>query len=371
MSQEYTPVEWVDETATTQGTTINKERLDQMQTAHHYADGFEEVDTVPSADPLVDYHKVVYCTADATFYRWDGSQWTKDVDDTTKALLEAHEADHSNPHAVTKAQVGLGNADNTSDADKPISTATQVALNLINGKIPAEASASNQLADKAFVNSSISTNTANFLGTYDAVTGLGFTQAEADLFTDPPDAATQTQVGARTATAVATAGKTATNNDYVFISVNKSTTIGNDWFWRFKYNGSAWVYEFTLNNSSFTAAQWATINSGLTASNVAKSVNGTLPDQNGAVVIPVGTALVKKSITLTAAGWSNNAQTVSITGLLADDDVLVAADPADYDDWNAAGVRAVSQAAGSITFECTAAPSTDLAGNVVIGRLGT
>ena len=104
---------------------------------------------------------------------------------------------------------------------------------------------------------------------------------------------------------------------------------------------------------------------------VVKSVNGELPDSAGAVVIPVGTALVKKSITLTAAGWVNDAQTVSIAGLLSDDDVLVAADPASYDDWNAAGVRAVSQAAGSITFECTATPSTDLAGNVVIGRLGS
>jgi hypothetical protein len=33
-----------------------------------------------------------------------------------------------NPHAVTQANVGLGNVDNTSDADKPVSTATQTAL---------------------------------------------------------------------------------------------------------------------------------------------------------------------------------------------------------------------------------------------------
>lgn len=269
MSQEYTPVEWVDETPTTQGTTINKARLDQMQTAHHYADGLKEVDSIPTENPGVSYHMVVYCTADSTIYRWDGTQWTKDVDDATKALLDAHIADRSNPHQVTKAQVGLGNADNTSDADKPISTATQEALNTINGKIPAAASASNQLADKDFVNSSISTNTANFLGTYDAVTGLGFTQAEADAFTDPPDASAQAAVGARIGTAVTSAGKTATNNDYVFISVNKSTTLDNDWFWRFKYNGAGWVYEFTLNNSSFTADQWAAINSGITASTVA------------------------------------------------------------------------------------------------------
>ena len=34
-----------------------------------------------------------------------------------------HLANKSNPHSVTKAQVGLGNASNTSDADKPVSTA--------------------------------------------------------------------------------------------------------------------------------------------------------------------------------------------------------------------------------------------------------
>lgn len=112
MTQQYTPVDWQDPAGGNPGTLINKARLDQMQTAHHYADGFEEVDTVPSASPGVSYHKMVYCTADSTFYRWDGSQWTKDVDDTTKALLEAHEADHANPHVVTKAQVGLGNVDN-------------------------------------------------------------------------------------------------------------------------------------------------------------------------------------------------------------------------------------------------------------------
>ena len=39
-----------------------------------------------------------------------------------------HAARTDNPHSVTKTQVGLGNVDNTSDADKPISTATQTAL---------------------------------------------------------------------------------------------------------------------------------------------------------------------------------------------------------------------------------------------------
>lgn len=43
--------------------------------------------------------------------------------------LETHINNKTNPHKVTKDQVGLGNVDNTSDANKPISNATQTALN--------------------------------------------------------------------------------------------------------------------------------------------------------------------------------------------------------------------------------------------------
>ena len=53
------------------------------------------------------------------------------TDNTNAALQElgAHKASAANPHGVTKAQVGLGNVDNTSDANKPVSTAQQTALN--------------------------------------------------------------------------------------------------------------------------------------------------------------------------------------------------------------------------------------------------
>lgn len=43
-------------------------------------------------------------------------------------VFEAHTSNTENPHGVTKAQLGLGNVNNTSDLDKPISTATQTAL---------------------------------------------------------------------------------------------------------------------------------------------------------------------------------------------------------------------------------------------------
>lgn len=43
--------------------------------------------------------------------------------------LTAHTGNTSNPHSVTKAQVGLGNVANLAPADMPVSTATQTALN--------------------------------------------------------------------------------------------------------------------------------------------------------------------------------------------------------------------------------------------------
>lgn len=52
--------------------------------------------------------------------------------DTDLTALETkvnqHIANKSNPHGVTKAQVGLGNADNTPDANKPVSTAQASAI---------------------------------------------------------------------------------------------------------------------------------------------------------------------------------------------------------------------------------------------------
>jgi hypothetical protein len=59
-----------------------------------------------------------------------------------RADLSHHLMDDSNPHQVTKAQVGLGNVDDTADVNKPISMATQTALDL--------------KADKTYVNEQVS-----------------------------------------------------------------------------------------------------------------------------------------------------------------------------------------------------------------------
>lgn len=65
------------------------------------------------------------------------SEITADID-AVQDNLTTHINNKTNPHEVTKAQIGLGNVDNTSDLDKPISTAVQAALDAIPSNIPDE-----------------------------------------------------------------------------------------------------------------------------------------------------------------------------------------------------------------------------------------
>lgn len=126
----------------------------------------------------------------------------------------------------------------------------------INALIPSQASTMNQLADKAFVNSSIASAAATFRGTYNLVTDLGLTTE-----------ATYAQIAAALATMMTAQSIDPDPNDYCFVQVPDDETQPTaiavvD---RYKYNGSSWAYEYSLNNSGFTAAQWAAINSGITA----------------------------------------------------------------------------------------------------------
>lgn len=105
-------------------------------------------------------------------------------------------------------------------------------INEINDKLPEQATGENKLADKDFVNSSISTNTAYFIGTFNSLSELQATD------------------------------KTLTKNDYAFVI--ETDEIGNVKYNRYKWNGTEWLFEYALNNSSFTSNQWKAINSNVT-----------------------------------------------------------------------------------------------------------
>lgn len=106
----------------------------------------------------------------------------------------------------------------------------------ISALIPQAATADNQLADKEFVNSSIATATATFRGTFATLEALKATPAD--------------------------------RNDYAFWA--HKDEAGNTCYDKYTYDGSVWKFEYRLNNSSFTAAQWGAINSGITDTLVTK-----------------------------------------------------------------------------------------------------
>lgn len=130
------------------------------------------------------------------------------------------------------------------------------AIESIEEVIPEQASSSNKLADKNFVNSSVATATATYRGAYNLVTDLHLSVS-----------ATHAQI----ATALATAIQTADNNDYCYVQILVAEATPTEFasVERYKF-GTAWEYEYTLNNSGFTAAQWAALNSGITSGLVAK-----------------------------------------------------------------------------------------------------
>lgn len=82
--------------------------------------------TDSSHDNKTTYYRYVKSNNDFTYIGAVESYYTKAEAD---AKLKVHTDNKNNPHSVTKAQVGLGNCDNTSDSDKPVSTAQQTALN--------------------------------------------------------------------------------------------------------------------------------------------------------------------------------------------------------------------------------------------------
>lgn len=128
--------------------------------------------------------------------------------------------------------------------------------------VPEQASSANQLADKDFVNSSIQ-NVAAYYITKDAAGNPFATKAELT-------AATVFYSGGQV--------RVPTRNDYLVVLADESKTIsetGENPTTRYIYDNNVWSYQYIVNRSGLTAAQWAAVTSGITMTLVTKL--GALP----------------------------------------------------------------------------------------------
>lgn len=153
----------------------------------------------------------------------------------------------------------------TTQTDPNHATSLEQVENLIDGAtspiealIPSQASTSNQLADKAFVNSTVQTATAVYQGSWEDWASV---PSSVD---DYPNG-------------------TPTNNDYIVVQdasdYTGDTITGT---WRFKYSGvwatngkNGWRKEYQVNEEPLTAAQLAALNSGVTTSTVSQVATNT------------------------------------------------------------------------------------------------
>lgn len=73
-------------------------------------------------------------------------------------------------------------------------------------------------------------------------------------------------------------------------------------------------------------------------------------------------------VTLTSAGWSGGAQTVSATHVTATNSIIVSPIPAHQDAYSTAGILCTEQAAGTLKFTCTSDPTANITVNVYIAE---
>lgn len=156
---------------------------------------------------------------------------------------------------TSTAQQNAINSGITSGLVAQIST-NQTNISTINGKIPSAASTTNQLADKAYVDDAIQTNSAHFRGNW---------ATWADVPTDVNDYPADDS-----------GSKTPTVNDYMVVrDASGYTGETLEGVWQFVYTGvwstngkNGWEPKFQINETPFTQAQLDAINSGATTTNI-------------------------------------------------------------------------------------------------------
>lgn len=176
------------------------------------------------------------------------------VDDTNTTNKFVTSADktawNGKQDALTQTQLNAVNSGVTSSTVSQVATNTSD-IGTIEGLIPDQATTSNQLADKNFVNSSINAFAAYYITK----------NAAGDPF------ATKAELTSASTFYSGGVVRVPTTNDYciVLADESKQSTTGVDPTTRYSYQGNQWEYQYTINDTPLTSAQLAALNSGITS----------------------------------------------------------------------------------------------------------
>ena len=177
-----------------------------------------------------------------TIVEKDGKQYYKY--NTTAVHYNIPQHLNSEQQALARENISASSLSDIDFVNSRIDNLLQTGVYTVNGKSgnvilkTSDIENDSDYASKDFVNSSIATSTSTFRGTYDSLEALLAYDGEKD------------------------------DNDYAFVTEVDDT--GNSSYNRYKYDGQNWIYEYKLNNSSFTEAQWSSINSGATEELIAQ-----------------------------------------------------------------------------------------------------
>lgn len=160
---------------------------------------------------------------------------------------------------ITLAELGgLNNAQVQALIDGKLEDyATAEELEEVTEKIPEQATAENQLADKAFVNSSLNSITAFYITK----------NAQGEQF------ATYAELAAATQFYSGGEPRVPTRNDYCIVLADETKTdpvTGEKPTTRYIYQTDGWEFQYIVNKTTLTAAQLAAVNSNITAAGVTK-----------------------------------------------------------------------------------------------------
>ena len=241
--------------------------------------------------------------------RWTGSEWVEVMNPLDLLMqVEVYELDQAIRAKYTKPASGIPYSDMSAAVQSALDAGARAEQGVteLRTLVPTQASSSNQLADKNFVNSSIQTETAHFKGNYDSVADLPLTGSEYGgtptnndymVIRDTTGKLTHEPSPLYDETGAYVAGEIRivddgvgsaefylclADNDYNDPQPPATSPTYWEWLedwesvnpggtWRFKYSGvwsvngvKGWRPEYQVNEEPLTAAQLAALNSNIT-----------------------------------------------------------------------------------------------------------